>query len=123
MFAIKDTCPESGARSKPQQRGNVMRFRVEPRDVPPEMAARRLGKTQSEFEAILPNLFARGFPKPDADTGNFDLDAIDEWRRRRHHHLFLTYPERARDARAVLPRTGGIRSGQRENPVLSRKAR
>jgi len=103
--------------------GQQMRFRVEPRDVPPEMAARRLGKTQSEFEAILPNLFARGFPKPDADTGNFDLDAIDEWRRRRHHHLFLTYPERARDARAVLPRSGGLASGQRENPVLSRKAR
>jgi hypothetical protein len=114
--------PSAGIEQKGYQ-GSTMRFRVEPRDVPPEIAARRLGKTLSEFEAILPNLFARGFPKPDPDTGNFDLDAIDEWRRRRHHHLFLTYPERARDARAVLPRTGGIRSGQRENPVLSHKAR
>jgi hypothetical protein len=52
-----------------------MRFRVEPRDVPPDMAARRLGQTLAEFEVVLPNLLARGFPEPDRDTGNFDLDA------------------------------------------------
>jgi hypothetical protein len=29
------------------------------------MAARRLRKSEAEFEAVLPNLIARGFPKPD----------------------------------------------------------
>jgi hypothetical protein len=80
-----------------------MRFRVEPRDVPCPIAARRLGKTEAEFEALLPNLVARGFPRPDPDTGNFDLDAIDAWRRSRHPHLFLTETPRARDARTVVP--------------------
>jgi hypothetical protein len=80
-----------------------MRFRVEPRDVPPPIAARRLGKSEAEFEAVLPNLIERGFPKPNPDTGNFDLDAIDVWRRSRYPHLFLTEAPRARDARAVVP--------------------
>ena len=78
-----------------------MRFRVEPRDVPPQYAARRLGLNYpAEFEAKLPNLIARGFPKPDVDTGNFDLDAIDRWRMARNPHLYggeLTMV--ARDAR------------------------
>jgi hypothetical protein len=67
-----------------------MRFRpIEPRDIPPEQAARRLGLDYpAEFNAKLPNLLARGFPQPDADTGNFDLDAIDAWHRTRHPHLF-----------------------------------
>jgi hypothetical protein len=33
-----------------------MRFRIEPRDVPPKAAARRLGKT---FAAALPDLLAK----------------------------------------------------------------
>jgi hypothetical protein len=65
-----------------------MRFRVEPRDIPPEQAARRLGKTLAEFNTALPNLLARGFPAPDRDTGNFDLHAIDRWCDSRHAHLF-----------------------------------
>jgi hypothetical protein len=67
-----------------------MRFRpIEPRDVSPEQAARRLGVDYPlEFNAILPNLLARGFPAPDPDTKNFDLDAIDAWRKARHPHLF-----------------------------------
>ena len=65
-----------------------MRFRVDPRDVPAEIAARRLGKTLAEFTAVLPNLVARGFPAPDPDTGNFDLVAIDRWCDARHSHLF-----------------------------------
>jgi hypothetical protein len=52
-----------------------MRFRIEPRDVPLEVAARRLGKTRAELEAALPDLFARGFPQADPITGNFDLAA------------------------------------------------
>jgi hypothetical protein len=80
-----------------------MRFRVEPRDVPPEMAARRLGMALREFLTLLPNLVARGFPSADPDTGNFDLDAIDQWRKRRHPHLFgLTAMPTARDANNVV---------------------
>jgi hypothetical protein len=33
-----------------------MRFRIEPRDVPPEVTARRLGRTLAEFKAALPDL-------------------------------------------------------------------
>ena len=79
-----------------------MRFKVEPRDVPPEIAARRLGKTLFDFNRALPNLIARGFPKADPDTGHFDLDAIDAWRRLRHPHLFGDGSKApARDARTV----------------------
>jgi hypothetical protein len=65
-----------------------MRFHVPPRDVPAQIAARRLGKSLFGFETILPNLIARGFPKPDPDTGNFDLSAIERWCDHRHPHLF-----------------------------------
>lgn len=79
-----------------------LRFHVEPRDVPAYAAARRLGLTEAEFRQQLPLLEARGFPPADPTTGNFDLDAIDEWRKRRHPGLFLTAPDIARDARAVV---------------------
>lgn len=61
-----------------------IRYRVDPGDVPLEKAARRLHLTPDEFESKLPNLLARGFPPADPDTGMFDLDAIDLWRKRRH---------------------------------------
>jgi hypothetical protein len=81
-----------------------MRFRVDPRDVPPEFAARRLGLPLPQFQEMLPALQARGFPMPDPTTGNFDLDAIDEWRKRRNPHLFgLTDAPAARDAKLVVP--------------------
>jgi hypothetical protein len=78
--------PEEGQRhpkapsevSSGRSRGKV-RFRVEPRDLSLEGAACRLDKPRAEFQAILPNLLARGFPQPDSDTGNFDLIAIDKW--------------------------------------------
>ena len=79
-----------------------LRFPVEPRDVPIEKAARRLHLTKAEFETVLPQLYDRDFPRPDETTGMFDLDAIDEWRRRRHPNLFLTAIEQPRDARAVV---------------------
>jgi hypothetical protein len=67
----------------------IMRFKLPPGgDVPPTTAARRVGLTLDAFGAALPNLLARGFPPADPTTGNFDLDAIDKWRRRRHPHLF-----------------------------------
>ncbi|WP_309086422.1 hypothetical protein [Chelativorans sp.] len=65
----------------------TLRFRVDPRDVPPEKAARRLGLTLDRFQELLPRLLSRGFPPSDPDTGNFDLDAIDEWRAARHNRL------------------------------------
>jgi len=89
-----------------------MRFAVQPRDVPPLTAARRLGVDLKEFNQILPNLLARGFPEADPDTGNFDLDAIDAWRRARHPHLFLTEAPHARDARFVVSaRLGRMKVG------------
>ena len=99
-----------------------LRYPVEPRDIPAEKAARRLHLTVSEFQEMLPRLFGRGFPRPDPTTAMFDLDAIDEWRRRRHPQLFLTQPERARDARVLLGNRG-LPGGQRENPLLSRQGR
>jgi hypothetical protein len=65
-----------------------MRIRIEPRDVPAAIAARRLGMSLVEFNTLLPNLIARGFPDPDRDTGNFDMVAIDRWCDARHPHLF-----------------------------------
>jgi hypothetical protein len=56
-----------------------IRFPVDPRDIPPEKAARRLHLTPAEFEAKLPELLARSFPPPDPTTGHFDLRAIDMW--------------------------------------------
>jgi hypothetical protein len=77
------------------------RFRVEPRDVPAEMAARRLGIGQGDFETRLPDLLARGFPPPDPTTGNFDLKAIDDWMDRRSG-LTLMKAAIARDAGSVV---------------------
>jgi hypothetical protein len=78
------------------------RCHTEARDVPLEAAARRLGKNASEFKEILPNLITRGFPKPDPDTGYFDLIAIDKWCDSRHPHLFGgNVSTCARDARVV----------------------
>jgi hypothetical protein len=57
-------------------------------DVPPTTAARALGMTLEAFAAALPLLTGRGFPGADPTTGNYDLDAIDAWRRARYPHLF-----------------------------------
>jgi hypothetical protein len=92
-----------------------MRFRVEPRDVPREVAARRLGKTIAEFERALPNLVARGFPQADPDTGNFDFVAIDRWCDARHQHLFgHGAAMQARDARTLVQdRIARMKAGAR----------
>jgi hypothetical protein len=75
---------------------SAIRFRVDPGDVPPEKAARRLGLTLDRFIEVLPRLLARGFPAPDQDTGNFALEAIDQWRKMRTPALFgLTEDSRA----------------------------
>jgi hypothetical protein len=95
--------PVNSEAPRPVRMDGVKRFRIEPRDVPAREAARRLGKTLAEFNAILPNLIARGFPKPDPDTGHFDLVAIDKWCDARHAHLFGgDAPMQARDASTVV---------------------
>ena len=68
--------------------GASIRFRIDPVDVPPKKAARRLYLTLEQFRVHLPRLLARGFPMPDPTTGMYDLDAIDRWRHRRHAALF-----------------------------------
>ena len=89
-----------------------MRFRIEPRDVPLQVAARRLGKTRAELDAVLPDLLARGFPQADPTTGNFDLAAIDRWCDARHPHLFGGGAMQARDARDVVQnRLAKLRAG------------
>jgi len=82
----------------------MSRFRVQPGDVPVRAAAQRMGLTVDAFTVHLPNLIARGFPRADPDTGNYDLDAIDAWRRARHLHLFNSSSDTmgARDASTVV---------------------
>lgn len=88
----------------------TMRFHLPPGgDVPPIVAARRLGLSLEAFEAALrqpvDGLIARGFPPADPTTGNYDLDAIEAWRRSRYPQVFgqpLTLVSRARDARDVV---------------------
>lgn len=77
-----------------------IRFRIEPRDLPAAKAARRLGLTEAEFDGLKDRLFARGFPRPDQDTGNYDLKAVENWM---DHRSGLTNATFARDASSVLP--------------------
>jgi hypothetical protein len=94
----------------------TLRHRRETGDVPPVVAAHHMGcASVKEFEANLPALLERGFPSADPTTGNFDLDAIKQWRRLRHPQLFgadrLPAGPKARDAKDVvrqrLTGTGG----------------
>lgn len=57
----------------------AIRFHVQPRCVPPAVAARRLGVTEAHFREIAGELRQRGFPVADSVTGNYDLVAIDAW--------------------------------------------
>jgi hypothetical protein len=93
-----------------------LRFKLPPGgDVPPVTAARRIGLSLEAFQEALPELLSRGFPSSDPTTGNFDLDAIDAWRRTRYPHLYcdrLTSPRTARDAKDVVAeRVARIRGG------------
>jgi hypothetical protein len=86
--------------------GASIRFRVDPRDVPADKAARRLHLTAAEFHIKLPALLARGFPQPDPTTGMFDLAAIDDWMTARHNpnpgRCALTAELKPRDASEVF---------------------
>lgn len=94
----------------------ALRFKLPPGgDVPPVAAARRLGLSLDAFKEALTELKQRGFPPPDPSTGNYDLDAIDAWRRTRYPHLFsdrLTLAPTARDAKDVVAdRLARLRGG------------
>ena len=79
-----------------------MRFKLSPGgDCPPIAAARRMWLTLEQFQAALPELLGRGFPPADPTTGNYDLDAIDAWRRSRHPSLFPNQPANAPAARSA----------------------
>ena len=95
----------------------TMRYKLAPGsgDCPPIAAARVLWLTLEEFQAKLPELRGRGFPAPDPTTGNYDMDAINAWRRLRNPQVFgdrLTPLTTARDARDVVAeRVARIRGG------------
>ena len=72
-------------------------------DAPPSRMVKCLAISVDDFERMRPALEARGFPKPDPTTGNYDLDAVHAWRKFRNPHLFgLTAVPSARDAAAVI---------------------
>lgn len=85
-----------------------MRYKIAPGtgDCPPIAAARVLFLSLDDFNAKLPDLLARGFPPADPTTGNYDMDAINVWRRDRNKQLFpsagLTPPLAARHAGDVV---------------------
>lgn len=94
----------------------AMRFKLPPGgDCPPMAAARRIWLSLEAFDQKLPELMQRGFPPADPVTGNYDLDAIDAWRRSRYPHLFgerLTLAPTARNAKDVVgDRVARIRGG------------
>jgi hypothetical protein len=71
-------------------RPSFIRSKVVPRDGPIAKAARVLHLSVAEFREKLPELYGRGFPRPDATTGMFDLVAIDRWQSARHPQLFCS---------------------------------
>lgn len=77
----------------------AIRLRVDPRGVPAGKAARRLGMAEAAFVEVRDRLYARLFPRPDPDTGLYDLKAIDDWMDRQ---AGLTSAAVARDAGAVV---------------------
>jgi hypothetical protein len=69
----------TAARPRPSR----IRFPLQPRLIPPDKAARRLGLPLADFSKDLPALLLAGFPVACSVTGNYDLVAIDAWLDRR----------------------------------------
>ena len=61
-----------------------VRFKIDPRMIPAEKVARRLGITKANFEAKRLELEQAGFPKADPIIGTYSLLAVDGWIDRRH---------------------------------------
>lgn len=61
----------------------TIRFPVQPRMVPPEKIARRLGVTLAEFRLKQAELEQEGFPPADRLLGTYCLEAVDRWIDRR----------------------------------------
>jgi hypothetical protein len=78
---------------------NAVRFTVAPRDVPLRKVARLFSKTEAEFAAALPGLYARKFPAADPTLGTWDLRAVNKWMDLRHGELFAN--ETANDNRHI----------------------
>lgn len=57
----------------------ALRFPLDPRLVPAEKIARRLGISVARFAEVRAELEASGFPKPDPILGNYSLQAVDGW--------------------------------------------
>lgn len=93
----------------------ALRFHLPPGgDVPPVVAARRIGITLERFVEVLPELLQQRFPPANPVTGNYCLEAIDAWRRSFHPQLQpngLTPAIRARDARDVVRERMAGRNG------------
>lgn len=92
-------------------------------DVPPAKVAQRLGYPDlRSFEIALPALLGRRFPEPDPTSGNYCIEAVDRWRRRRHPELFpeLTGAAGALDASVARQRLAERRGGQREDTLPRR---
>lgn len=56
-----------------------IRYRIDPRMIPPQKVARRLGVSYEQFVASVPELERQGFPKPVRVLGNYCLQAVDNW--------------------------------------------
>jgi hypothetical protein len=91
-----------------------MRFHVQPRCVPAQVAARRLGLTLAQFEGALDAMRELGFPLPDPVTGNYDLEAIDRYVERRNPELFgaITASEAVTDHGVIRNRLAALRTGR-----------
>jgi hypothetical protein len=60
----------------------------------------------------VPDLLARGFPSPDATTGNTDLKAVEAWQDRRSGLSAAVVADMAKGASAVIAeRLAAVRNG------------
>jgi hypothetical protein len=72
-------------------------------DATPAQMVRSLAIDLADFQRLRLELEARGFPRPDPTTGNYDMDAVHAWRRFRNPHLFgLTPVPGARNSEDVF---------------------
>lgn len=86
-------------------RAASIRFPIDPRMVPADKVARRLGVTLASFEAKRAALEAQGFPRPDPVLDTWCLRAVDNWIDARAGLLPATGP--VTDPATVLHLAGG----------------